>query len=103
MMEMQVTQKGALYCADCAKCGATMYVHEWATWDNNGDRDALRAGTLRCTDCDGRADPDTFRDCGRGWYAARYSMPGYLDCTDWNYGRNRRRLVRELRDMYGKG
>lgn len=103
MMEMQVTQKGALYCADCARCGASLYVHEWATWDNNNDRDALKAGTYACDHCaTGTADPETFTYCGRQ-YAARYSMPGYLDCTDWSFGPNKRRLIRETRDMYGEG
>lgn len=102
MMELELTRKGALYCADCANCGATLYAHEWATWDNNEARDALKAGTYECDQCaTGRADPETFTDCGRGWYAGRYSMPGYMDCTEWSYGRNRRQLARELRDMYG--
>ena len=101
-MQLQITQKGALYRAECAKCGASLYVHEWATWDNNNDRDALRDGTYQCDQCSGRADPETFQYCGRQ-YAARYTMPGYLDCTDWNYGPNKRRLIRETRDLYGEG
>ncbi|MBF6571693.1 MAG: hypothetical protein IVW54_22870 [Candidatus Binataceae bacterium] len=35
-------------------------------------------------------------------YFGRYSAPGYLDCTDWNFSRNARELTRELRDMYGE-
>lgn len=102
-MKLQVTQKGALYSADCNYCGATLYVHEWATWDNNEGRDALQAGTLRCDQCaHGTADPETFLDHGRKHYAARYSAPGYLDCTDWHYGTNRRALIREVRDLYGE-
>lgn len=100
-MEMQTTRKGALYCADCTKCGATMYVHEWATSDPNADRDAMQAGTLRCEDCGGTADPETFAECGRQ-YACRYSAPGYLDCTEWHYGKNRRNLEREVRSFYGE-
>lgn len=99
-MELQVTQKGALYCAECSKCGMTMYSHEWATWDNNDERDALQDGTARCQDCGGRADPATFMDCGQQ-YAARYSAPGYLDCTEWTFGKNKRALIREVRAMYG--
>jgi len=34
------------------------------------------------------------------WWG-RYSAPGYLDCTDWQYDTNRRRLERTLRDYYG--
>ena len=98
-MELETLKKGALYCADCNKCGRTLFSHEWADWDNNERRDAMQAGTLRCDDCSGFADPDTFHDCGRQ-YACRYSAPGYLDCTDWNYGTNLRRLEREVRSMY---
>jgi DNA-directed RNA polymerase subunit RPC12/RpoP len=98
-MKLEVTQKGATYCADCAKCGQTMYSHEWASWSNNDDRDSLQDGTAQCPDCGGRADPDTFTDCGR-MYAARYSAPGYLDCTDWTYGKNKRELMRDMRDLY---
>jgi hypothetical protein len=98
-MQMEILKKGHLYCADCAKCGATMYSHEWANWTNNETRDALQDGTAVCDQCGGRADPGTFTDCGKQ-YAGRYSAAGYLDCTDWNYGANLRKLKRELRDMY---
>lgn len=101
-MQLEVTQKGQLYSCECAKCGATMYVHEWATWDCNADRDAMQAGTLRCSECRiGTADPETFHEHKRKHYAARYSAPGYLDCTEWTFGTNRRALVREVREMYG--
>ena len=99
-MELELTNKGALYCADCAKCGATLYAHEWAHAYNNDDRDALQAGTYRCDQCGGFADPETFASCGRQ-YAARYSAPGYMDCTEWTFGRNKRQLIREVRDLYG--
>jgi hypothetical protein len=99
-MQLEITQKGALYSCECDKCGATMYSHEWATWDNNETRDAMEAGVMTCPECHrGHADPETFIYCGEQ-YAGRYSAPGYLDCTDWNYGPNRRRLERELRAMY---
>lgn len=99
-MQFQLVQKGALYAADCAKCGATMFTHEWVHDDHNERRDAMQAGTCACDYCNGRADPDTFTEQGR-MYAARYSAPGYLDCTDWNYGANKRELRRELRAIYG--
>ena len=98
-MQLVVTQKGALYCADCAKCGMTHYSHEWATFDNNDMRDNLQNGSYRC-DCGGTTDADTFHDCGRQ-YAARYSANGFLDCTDWHFGKNKQKLVREVRDLYG--
>jgi hypothetical protein len=98
-MELDVTSKGATYSCECAKCGATLYTHEWADYDHNERRDAMQAGTLRCEHCNGRADPETFHACGK-LYAARYSAPGYLDCTDWTYDSNRRRLEREVRSMY---
>ena len=98
-MELEMTRKGALYTCDCAKCGQTMYAHEWASNDPNGDRDAMQAGTLRCTECSGCADSETFCSAG-GHYAARYSMPGYMDCTEWSYGKNSRKLARDVRDFY---
>jgi hypothetical protein len=101
-MELHVTQKGALYTADCSKCGATIHAHEWAHPDPNGARDAMQDGTLRCDQCHGTADPETFHDHGRKYYAARYSANGYMDCTDWNYGTNKRALIRETREMYGE-
>lgn len=30
-------------------------------------------------------------------YLARLSAPGYLDCTDWEYGTNKRELVRRVK------
>lgn len=102
-MELQVTRKGAMATADCAKCGATITAHEWASWDFNSDRDALRDGTAQCPQCCiGHADPATYVESRRPHYAARYSAPGYMDCTDWNFGTNRRALVRETRDLYGE-
>ncbi len=99
-MQLQIIQKGAYYTADCAKCGQTMHAHEWASDDPNGMRDAMQAGTLRCTECPGRANPETFHEHKRH-YAGRYSAPGYMDCTDWSYGTNKRLLARELRQLYG--
>lgn len=99
-MKLQVYRKGSLYSADCSKCGMTHYAHEWVADDINGERDAMQNGTLRCNDCGGSIDADTFMECGRQ-YAARYSAPGYLDCTEFSFGKNRQNLERELRDMYG--
>lgn len=102
-MELYVYPKGALYFADCARCGATIYTHEWTAPDFNAERDAMQAGTLSCPHCGiGRADPATFGKAKRPHYAARYSADGYMDCTDWNFGSNRRELVRETRAMYGE-
>ena len=95
-MNLEMTRKGQLYMADCDKCGCSMWSHEWASWDNNGTRDAMQAGTLVCNDCGGRADPDTFVDCGRQ-YAARMSADGYLDCTEWEFGKNKRQLARDVK------
>lgn len=100
-MQPDITAKGALYTCECAKCGATLYSHEWADWDHNDRRDAMESGTLRCDDCSGHADPDTFSRMRGAYYAARYSAPGYLDRTEWQYGANKRALMATLRDMYG--
>lgn len=101
LMELEIIRKGALYTCECAKCGATLYTHEWINDDHNDRRDAMEAGTLRCDECDGRADPDSFYAWPTRQYAGRYSAPGYMDCTDWHYDANKRRLARTLRDMYG--
>ena len=101
-MQIELKPKGALYSCDCARCGATMYSHEWVDFDHNERRDAMENGTLWCNDCPGRADPATFRQVSKRFYAARYSAPGYLDCTEWQYGANKRALLRELRGMYGE-
>jgi hypothetical protein len=98
-MQLTIYKKGKLYSADCAKCGITMHSHEWYHVDNNDRRDAMQAGTLRCDDCGGCADPETFQDCGRQ-YAGLYSAPVYIDRTGVSYGRNRRKLEKELREMY---
>lgn len=80
-----------------------MFSHEWAHMDHNERRDAMEAGALRCDECvTGRANPETFGKCKGKHYAGRYSAPGYMDCTDWSYGTNKRDLIRELRDMYGE-
>jgi DNA-directed RNA polymerase subunit RPC12/RpoP len=100
-MEMEILRKGTLCVADCAKCGATLHAHEFASWNFNDNRDAMQAGTLRCDDCGGRADASTFHQLGRKQYAGRYSASGYLDCTDWSYDSNLRRLQQELRSLYG--
>lgn len=100
-MKLEITPKGALYTCECDRCGATLYTHEWATWDHNERRDAMENGSLRCDECPGKANPETFGPMPGKYYAARYSAPGYLDCTDWTYGRNKRALIREVREMYG--
>jgi hypothetical protein len=99
-MKLHMTQAGALYTCDCAKCGATLYAHEWADDDPNGRRDAMQAGTLRCDNCPGTANPETFAQSRRKQYAARYSAPGYMDATEWSYDSNARRLARDVRAMY---
>lgn len=100
-MELEILIKGKTYSCDCAKCGCTMFTHEWAYPDHNERRDAMQAGTLRCDECaTGHADPDTFASLG-DQYAARYTMPGFLDCTPWSFGTNKRALIREVRDLYG--
>lgn len=102
-MNLYITQKGALYSADCAKCGATVYSHEWVHDDHNERRDAMQAGTCACDNCSaGRVNPETFFQHPRKHYAGRYSADGYLDCTEWNYSTNRRDLARMLRSMFGE-
>ena len=100
-MDLYTTSKGALYSCDCAKCGATLYTHEYANDEHNERRDAMQSGTLQCEHCCiGTADAETFHDCGHQ-YAGRYSADGYMDCTDWEFDTNLRRLERSLRQQYG--
>lgn len=100
-MQMQIYRKGQVYCADCAKCGVTHYIHEWTTDDFNGERDAMQDGTLHCPEhCGGRIDAETFHNAGKQ-YAGMYSAPGYMDRTSMSYSPNKKTLARELRDMYG--
>jgi hypothetical protein len=100
-MQIEITAKGALYVADCQRCGASIFTHEWATWGHNEMRDAMQAGHACCPECFGNAAPETFSKAPRKVYAGRYSAPGYLDCTEWTFGTNKRRLISELREMYG--
>lgn len=94
-MELELIRKGTLASCECEKCGCTNYWHEWI--DCGGADDLPNS---RCTECGGKMDKETYWE-GKGWYAARYSAPGYLDCTDWHYGRNKRKLVAEVDELYG--
>jgi ribosomal protein L37E len=102
-MSLYHTPKGAFCTADCDRCGATLYAHEWASPDFNEDRDALEAGTMHCSICGiGHADKSTFYQSPRPQYAARYSADGYMDCTDWQFDTNLRRLLQDTRAVYGE-
>ena len=101
-MKPEITQKGALYSCECNTCGATLFTHEWAMYDHNERRDAMENGTLRCDECArGFADADTFGRLADA-HAARLSMPGYIDCTDWLFGSNPDCLRDQLDEMYGE-
>ncbi len=78
-----------------------MFTHEWTNDDHNERRDAMQNGTLRCDECSGTVNKETFCESPRPQYAGRYSAPGFLDCTSWQYDSNKRTLVKRLRDMYG--
>lgn len=103
-MKMWISRKGALYSCDCSRCGQTSYSHEWVSDTILNTPNEWKAdGPMRgehCPGCGGEFDTDTFRYCGRQ-YAGRYSADGYMDCTEWSYDPNHRRLARELRYMYG--
>ena len=99
-MELQIFKKGALYSADCSRCGTTMYTHEWFHPDHNERRDAMESGRLPCDECGHAVDKDTFAYLGKH-YAGWYSMPGYLDHTELMFSKNYRRLRKELKEFYG--
>lgn len=97
-MELETTAKGVTYSVECTNCGGTFFTHEWAHSDHNERRMSMHDGSLRCEYCCvGHADPTTFRR-EKDQYAARLSAPGYLDCTDWEFGTNRRELERQVRN-----
>lgn len=97
-MELFIYDKAPTFTAECERCGATLYAHP----DTGCSEDDLRSGAAQCDQCvSGHADPGTVRYAGK-LYAGRYSAPGYMDCTDWSYGKNKRELARELRAMYGE-
>lgn len=100
-MKPEITQKGSLYSCECNKCGATLYTHEWADYDHNERRDAMEDGTLRCDQCSGLTDPETFGQTEGRYFAARLSASGYLDCTDWAYGKDKEALLIEINEMFG--
>lgn len=62
---------------------------EWKEWCE---------GTLQ-EYCEGKLTGEV--SCKPNVYYGRYSAPGYMDCTSWSWGRNKRQLERELRSMYG--
>lgn len=96
-MELQISQKGRLASIECSKCGMTHYWHEWTS---DGQAEDLKSSS--CNECGRPLDPETYwKSPSRNYYAGRYSAPGYMDCTDWEYGKNKRALIRELKDLYG--
>ena len=97
-MQMVIYDKAPTYTADCGKCGVTIWAHP----DTGITAQELRDGTARCDQCaSGTANPATVQAAGT-MYAGRYSAPGYMDCTDWQYNANLRELKRELRALYGE-
>ena len=48
-MQLQIHPKGATYSADCAKCGSSIYTHEWANDDHNERRDVKTYRVFRRT------------------------------------------------------
>lgn len=99
-MEMEITRKGTLVTTDCPHCLATVWTHEWASWDFNGERAAMEDGTFRCPECCRPIGEGVALHTEHNVYAGRYSAPGYLDCTDYEFDTNKRRLERTLRDLY---
>lgn len=97
-MQIEITAKGRLASCDCEKCGSTTSWHEWADW---GQAEDLKTAT--CQECGRSLDPETYWESPkRNYYAGRYNMPGYLDCTYWHYGTNKKKLINKLKDFYGE-
>lgn len=98
-LQPYITRKGTLVSADCPHCWTLVSCHEWATDNFNEIRDALEAGKAICPECGNHTDTASYVDHGRKYYAGRLSADGYLDCTDWEYDTNLRRLKKTLRDL----
>jgi hypothetical protein len=95
-MEPEILRKGNLYSCDCQHCGATNYWHEW---HSEGSSDDL--WQQQCEECCKQLgeSPDDATQCKGKYYAGRMSMPGYLDCTQWEYETSLARLKKSLREM----
>ncbi len=37
----------------------------------------------------------------RAMWGARYTAPGYMDCTEWTMGETEEEAVKELKEIYG--
>lgn len=96
-MKMVTYAKGALYCADCSKCGVTHYAHEWTTDAFNEERDAMEAGTLRCPECGGKIDASTFIKCKRSYAGMIFALVGRRG----DYGL--RYVLSDISKLYAKG
>jgi hypothetical protein len=96
-MQMQIIRKGYHATIECEKCGTTNHWHEWISDGSSADM-----VDHACDECGGNMDPDTlWVSPKQTWYAGRYSAPGYMDCTEWMFDTNMRRLEKELRVLYG--
>ena len=96
-MTLELVRKGLLAHIGCNRCSAEWHWHEWVS---DGTADSLLCST--CPECGSKPDPATFWcSPSRNYYAGRYFMPGYLDCTEWSFGTNKHRLVKVLKDLYG--
>jgi hypothetical protein len=95
-MILETIKKGTIYSADCQKCGVTNFWHEWLSDVSSED-----FTKTQCEHCYGVIGGEPFKH-PRKEYACRYTEPGYLDCTPWEYDSNRRRLEKMVRDIYGE-
>ena len=100
-MNLYMADKGALWTADCERCGSSLFLHEHVH-GLAAMPDAEVCANWKCDNCVvGFADESSVAKVPRPQYAGRYSAPGYMDCTDWHYGSNYRELCRELEELYG--
>ena len=98
-MELEITRKGTYISADCPSCWQTIDTHEWASWEFNNEAEAIRSHEVCCSWCEHNVELEEHYE-HKAMYAGRYSAPGYLDCTEWSYDTNKRRLEKELRYLY---
>lgn len=93
-----ISPRGVMYIAECNHCGISICAHEFFHFDFDERRHAMEQGTFRCVECS-RGHAYGVQKSARKWYAGWTSMPGYLDCTEPVFGRNRRTVEREIRAL----
>ena len=97
-MKLEVTAAAPTRHVDCPRCCTTIYEHAPSSEVSFGED-----GGFECPQCGHQVevDPTDIITEDKPQYAARYSAPGYMDCTDWWYGKDLEKLKAEVDEAYG--